>query len=200
MTNKPYSEAASRNAAPILEVLKAEFKDTTSVLEIGSGTGQHAAYLAQKLPHLIWQPSDREQNLAGIEQWVAEQDLKNIKRPLLLDVLDQPTLQSAFDGVYSANTAHIMGVDAVKKMMTLVSKILPTFGKFVLYGPFKDGERFDAESNASFDRSLRQQDPEMGIRSLGFMDDLAVEEGLRRVSTYAMPANNQLLVWQKEST
>ena len=199
MTNKPYSEAASRNAAPILEVLKAEFDVTTSVLEIGSGTGQHAVYLAPRLPHLTWQPSDRKQNLAGIEQWVEEQDSKNIERPLLLDVMEQPLLKSTFDGVYSANTAHIMSVGAVKKMISLVAAILPTFGKFALYGPFTAGGQFDSESNAAFDASLRQQDPAMGIRSLEFLDELAAEAGLQRVSTYAMPANNQLLIWQKAS-
>jgi cyclopropane fatty-acyl-phospholipid synthase-like methyltransferase len=185
---KPYSEACERNRDPILSVLKRVFKNSHCVLEIGSGTGQHAAYFAAELPHLTWQPSDVAEHLAGIRMWDVE--------PIELDV-DKPWPAVNADAVFSANTAHIMSWPQVERLFEGVARILPPGGLFALYGPFNYAGQYTSESNARFDRMLRREDPQSGVRdfedieALGRRCGLAVEEG------NAMPANNRLLVFGK---
>lgn len=197
MSEKPNAPATERNREAILAVLQTEFRDTKSVLEIGSGSGQHAVFFARELPHLTWQSSDRQINHAGINAWVADAGLENVLRPLALDVQETATLSAAYDAVFSANTAHIMSFQAVECMFRIVGSCLSEEGVFCLYGPFNQDGTFSSPSNEKFDASLKAQDAAMGIRDLQDLDALAEANGLRRVRLYAMPANNNLAVWQK---
>lgn len=193
----PDAPATSRNRDPILEVLQAEFSESRDILEIGSGTGQHAVYFAGAMPHLNWQTSDRNENHAAIEAWLDHASLKNVAPPLSLDVLDGPVIAKQYDGVFSANTAHIMSMNAVVAMFALVGSCLTENGRFCLYGPFTIDCEFTSDSNARFDATLRGQEASMGIRDLARIDELAARNGLRRTALYAMPANNFLVTWQR---
>ena len=197
MVDKPFAEYAERNGGPILDVLAGEFAASTRILEIGSGTGQHAARFAAAMPHLTWQTSDLAENHPGITAWVNDANLDNLLAPLHLDVLTAEQSAAAYDGVFSANTAHIMSFDAVTRMFALVGEGLMDRGVFCLYGPFRQGGEFNTESNARFDQTLRSRDPEMGIRDLEDLDALAAENGMQRQRLFAMPANNHIAVWQR---
>ena len=197
MTDKPFSEYAERNGAPILSVLQGEFANCTRVLEIGSGTGQHAVRFAKAMPFLQWQTSDRDENLSGINAWVKDSGLPNLLPPLSIDVLIADVPAESCDAVYSANTAHIMSIEAVQKMFALVGKGLSDGGVFCLYGPFRQGGEFNTPSNAAFHQTLRSQKPEMGIRHLESLDGYARDHDMTRVRLYAMPANNHIAVWHK---
>ncbi len=197
MTAKPDAPATQRNRVPILQVLRDELSGAESVLEIGSGTGQHAVYFASELPHLRWQTSDRDENIGGIKLWVNDSGVPNVLPPLVLDVEEVTAITGRYDAVFSANTAHIMSFRAVEKMFALVGNILLVDGKFCLYGPFNIDGAFTSDSNRAFDESLRSQDEKMGIRDLAALDQLAQSHGMQRSALYAMPANNMLAVWQK---
>lgn len=197
MNRKPEAPATDRNREPILEVLKSEFEHAQSVLEIGSGTGQHAVFFGPELPWLRWQTSDRPENHEGIQTWLLYASVTNVGGPLDLDVEQVDALPDNYDAVFSANTAHIMSFDAVVCMFRLVGKCLVSDGRFCLYGPFKMSGDFTSESNRTFDESLRARDPKMGIRELEDLHDLACVNKLTHIKSYAMPANNMLVVWQK---
>ena len=199
MVEKPFSEAAERNALPILEVLRRELKECSRVLEIGSGTGQHAVHFAAALPYLVWQTSDREENHPAINAWLRDADLGNVRAPLSLDVQRAEIEPQAYDAVYSANTAHIMSYAAVVDMFSKIGEALGPDGVFCLYGPFLLQGNFTSPSNAQFDAGLRARDPLMGIRDLDALDELATSSGLRRSDLYALPANNMLAVWRRAS-
>lgn len=198
MVGTPWSEACERNKEPILSVLRAHFVSPGRVLEIGSGTGQHAAYLAAQLPHLVWQPSDVAQHLPGIQAWVDQAGLINLLSPRALDVAEAPWPVEQLDYVFSANTAHIMAWPQVMAMMAGVGRVLTRDGVFCLYGPFNYGGAYTSESNASFDNWLKARDPESGIRDFEALDALAQRAGLTLVRDHAMPANNRTLVWRKQ--
>jgi len=191
------SAAAERNKRPILEVLQKEFRDARRVLEIGSGTGQHAVFFGAELPHLTWQTSDLPENHAIILQALQDYGPDNVKAPLDLDVEHAEGRTIEADAVFSANTAHIMSIHAVERMFELVGRVLPQDGPFCLYGPFNFSGQFSSDSNARFDASLRERNPSMGIRDLGDLDRFAGASAMSRVRLYAMPANNHIAVWQK---
>jgi cyclopropane fatty-acyl-phospholipid synthase-like methyltransferase len=200
MASKPFSEYAERNSRPILEVLQNEFSSSTRVLEIGSGTGQHAVLFATALPHVVWQTSDLIDNHGGINAWLSDSALPNLLPPLKFDVLDADIAAELYDAVYSANTAHIMGVTAVERMFELVGTALAGGGTFCLYGPFRQNGEFNTASNASFHQNLQSRNPEMGIRDIEDLDGFGRSHELHRVRLYAMPANNHLAVWKKGAT
>jgi hypothetical protein len=150
------------------------------------------------MPKLIWQTSDVKENHAGIHAWLDDAKLPNVLPPLELDVLVNDHPAQNYDAVFAANTAHIMSMAAVEKMFSLVQEVLGPGGLFVLYGPFRENGDFNTASNANFHRSLQQRDPAMGIRHIETLDKLAAAGRMRRLRSYAMPANNQLVVWQKE--
>ena len=200
MISLPSSPACERNKGPILEVLQKELANRRTVLEIGSGTGQHAVHFAAAMPHLVWHTSDLPDNHAGIAAWLAHAQLENTRAPLLLDVqsADLVSLRSlGADAVYSANTAHIMAIEAVQAMFSLVGDLLLAEGVFCLYGPFNFDGRFSSDSNADFDASLRSRDPVMGIRDVEQLDGFGRDAGLIRERLYAMPANNYVAVWRR---
>jgi len=177
-------------------VLERVFADRRLVLEIGSGTGQHAAYFAPALPHLVWQPSDVAEYLAGIRLWTEECAAPNLRAPIELDVeRTWPQLQA--DAVFSANTCHIMSWVQVERMFEGVGRLLPSGGVLALYGPFNYGGRHTAESNARFDAMLRARDPASGLRDYEAIVALARRCALAAVEDNPMPANNRLLVFER---
>jgi SAM-dependent methyltransferase len=193
---KPYSEACERNKGPILAVLQEHFADRREVLEIGSGTGQHAVHFAQGLPHLVWQTADRRDYLSGIRLWLDEAKLSNLRAPFELD-MDGAWPEHRFDAVFTANTLHIMHWPQVEKLFAHLPNISMPGAKLVVYGPFNTGGQFTSASNAAFDTSLRQQDPGMGIRDIEAVDALAAGAGYLKVEDRAMPANNRCVVWTR---
>jgi len=197
--NKPYAEACDRNRGPILSVIEPLFADCKSVLEIGSGTGQHAVYFAARLSHLVWQTSDVKENHADIKAWLDDAKLTNVRDPVLLDVKQKNWPDIKADTVFSANTAHIMDQDGVKAMFSGVGRILPAQGKFVLYGPFNYNKQYTSDSNARFDVWLKARDPQSGIRNFEDLDNLAKAAGMIFIQDYEMPANNRILHWQKKA-
>ncbi len=199
MNPKPFAAATERNSLPILEVIRSEFEHASTVLEIGSGTGQHAVSFGNALNHLFWQTSELIENHAGIHAWLDEEGLPNVRKPIELDVMTADVSPQDYDAVFSANTAHIMSYEAVEKMFSLVGKTLRENGIFCLYGPFRQGGEFNTQSNADFDRSLRERNPEMGIRDLEALDKLGESGGMVRERLYAMPANNSLAVWRNRA-
>ncbi len=200
MTDKPFADYAERNGGPILDVLKNEFSACKNVLEIGSGTGQHAARFARALPGLKWQTSDLDENHEGIRAWVKDSGLANLLPPLSLDVLTADVTAVSRDAVFSANTAHIMSFAAVTRMFALVGRALTGGGIFCLYGPFRQDGQFNTPSNEAFHEELRTRNPDMGVRDIESLDELGNEHGLSRVRLYAMPANNHIAVWEREKT
>ena len=208
----PFSTAADRNKDAIGDALQPWLNSATSVFEFGSGTGQHALYLCQRYPHLKWQPSDLTANLDAIAQRTGEQS--NILAPVECNVLHSDLISgnrstessgtppdavntAQYTFVYSANTAHIMSVDAVANMIACASVLLAPTGGFALYGPFRYGSEPMTESNHRFDNMLRQQDAAMGIRDKFELDRVAMESGLAATDDLSMPSNNRILIWQK---
>ena len=198
----PDAPSCERNREPILEQLRRLLADSRRVLEIGSGTGQHAVYFAPRLPHLSWQTSDRAENLPGIRAWLAERPADNLPEPLELDVTgDWPPLEA--DTIFTANTLHIMSAEAVQTLFRKLPRILEAGGRLVAYGPVKINGGFigpdTGASNAEFDLWLKQRDPASGIRDLEWLDELAHNVGLVREELNYLPANNQLLVWRSKT-
>lgn len=197
MPAKPRAPACDRNRDPILAVLRAHFAERRRVLEIGSGTGQHAVYFAGAMPWLEWQASDVEGNLPGIRAWLDDAGLANTPAPLALDVLEPwPPVEA--DAVFTANTLHIMGWAGVEAFFDGVGRVLSGVpgGTLVAYGPFNYGGAYTSDSNREFDGWLKARDPQSRIRDFGAVDSLAGAAGLRLVADVAMPANNRCLVWR----
>lgn len=193
---KPFSEACEENKEPILAVIEPLFRECKNVLEVGSGTGQHAVHFAAQMPHLVWHTSDVAEHHAGIRLWLEEAGLPNIRPPLRLDVVRDPWPELTVDAVYSANTVHIMGWPEVEAFFTGVGRLLPEGGLFVLYGPFNYGGEYTSESNARFDKWLKMRDPQSGIRDFDDLNQLAEAAGMRFQRDYEMPVNNRTLVWR----
>lgn len=193
---RPFSQACENNKGPILSILTSAFSPCKQVLEIGSGTGQHAVHFAANLPKLKWQPSDVADNLPIVNTWLADYSGKNMLPARALDVEDLHW-PSGFDAVFSANTAHIMPWQTTETMLRKVAEALPLYGVFALYGPFNYGGRFTSESNAQFDLWLKDRAPHQGIRDFEKVNGLAEAGGLVLICDHQMPANNRLLVWKK---
>lgn len=196
---RPYSEACERNQAPILAQLQVLFADRQRVLEIASGTGQHAVYFGRALPHLSWQTSDLLPNHAGINDWLAEANLPNVLPPLVLDVNAPIWPVAEVDAIFNANTIHIVSWPAVGHMFAGIGRILQAGGILCLYGPYNYGGAFTSDSNANFDGWLKARDPLSGIRDFEAVNQLAAEQGLTLLKDIAMPSNNRLLAWRKSA-
>ncbi|AXS40908.1 DUF938 domain-containing protein [Breoghania sp. L-A4] len=193
----PSSQAAENNKEPIAGVLRDAFANVNTVLEIASGTGQHAVHMAIRMPHLTWQPTDLEPNLPGLEARFAREPRGNIRPPLLLDIGDQPWPVESTEAVFTANSLHIVSWPLVEAFFKGVGRVLAPGGMLAVYGPFKYGGAFTTPSNAQFDAYLRSRDPQAGIRDIEAVDALAKAQELELVADHAMPANNQLLVWKR---
>lgn len=197
MMTKPFAESCEQNKEPILAVIGPLFRDCHNVLEIGSGTGQHAVHFAANLPHLVWHTSDVAENHPGIRLWLDEAGLPNTRQPLQLHVMHDAWPDMAVDAVFSANTAHIMGWLEVEALFAGVGKLLPTGGLFALYGPFNYGGYYTSESNERFDQWLKMRNPRYGIRDVDDLKRLASAAGMGLLQDFEMPVNNRLLVWRK---
>lgn len=197
MSGKRHSAACERNREPILAVLRGFFADRRRVLEIGSGTGQHAVHFAAAMPHLVWQGSDRAASLPGIRAWLEEAALANTPPPLELDVAGADWPPGPFDAVFSANTLHIMAWPEVEALFARLPAVTGAGAKLAIYGPFNHEGRFTSASNAEFDASLKARAPHMGIRDAAAVDRLAAAAGFHLVEDVAMPANNRLRLWQR---
>ncbi|MEM8843537.1 MAG: DUF938 domain-containing protein [Pseudomonadota bacterium] len=194
--SKPFAPAAEQNREPILDVLKTEFSQAKSVLEIGSGTGQHAVHFATNLPYLTWHCSDKKEMLAGINIWINEFKLANTPLAIELDVCDDWPTQN-FDSAYGANIAHIMHSNEIEAMFQGLNKVLNQDAVFCLYGPFNIDGQYTSESNQRFDLWLKEMDPESCIRDKAFLDNLAIASNLKPMNSYQMPSNNLILCWKK---
>ena len=194
---KQYSQACDENRDPILSIIGEVFSNAHNILEIGSGTGQHAVYFARRLPHLSWQPSDLPENHASINAWRDEAGLENVLPPIELDVTAATWPDGEYDGLFSANTAHIMSWVVVQSMFSGFGKLLQPGAHCCLYGPFNYGGSFTSDSNRKFDAWLKDRDPASGIRDLEALADLATANGFKLEADNEMPVNNRLLVWKK---
>lgn len=193
----PYSQACENNKSPILQALTTAFKDVHKVLEIGGGTGQHAAYFAHHLPHLQWQSSDQSEYLPGLAAQIAAANLNNLPPPVPFNVnADEPPF-TGFDGIFSANTLHIMAPPSVERFFAWLPRICSVQTRLAIYGPFKYDGNFTSESNARFNHSLQQRDPAMGIRDIEWVTELAAAQGFTLDTDLNMPANNQLLLFSR---
>jgi hypothetical protein len=197
MIQKPFSQSCENNKDPILQVISTVFCHPTTVWEIGSGTGQHACYFAINLPHIKWQPTDRTENIHGIEMWIKETNTPNLNHPLILDVTDDRWPSSNIEALFTANTLHIMSWDEVKTCFARLAEHLRTKALVCIYGPFNYNGTYTSESNARFDQWLKNQNPLSAIRNFEDILFLATINGFSLKNDFAMPTNNHLLVFQK---
>ena len=193
---KQYSSSCVQNQEPILKIIKPLLLEKHTVLEVGSGTGQHAVFFAGQMPHLNWQASDQAQYLSSINAWADEAKLNNTPPAINLDVTQAwPALE--FDVIFSANTTHIMSWEMVVDFFQGVGESLGENGLFILYGPFNYHEQYTSQSNADFDMWLKNRDPNSAIRHFEALMELAKQAELTLLKDYEMPANNRILCWQK---
>lgn len=198
--NKPFSQACENNKRPILTFLQDIFANKNHILEIGSGTGQHASFFGQNLPNLTWQTSDLLINHQGINLWLDEKSCTNILKPIVIDLnkpWNIPKSNQPFDGLYTANTLHIISWPLVIKFFDGISQNLASSASVCIYGPFNYDGKFTSESNANFDVWLKERDENSGIRDIEAILALAELAGLKLTDDHAMPANNRLLVFSK---
>jgi hypothetical protein len=194
---KPHSPSCDRNQAPIRDALIRHFSERRRILEIGSGTGQHAVFFAPAFPDAMWQTSDRDENLPGIRMWLDDAALPNTPPPIELDVRG-PWPKGRYDAVFTANTLHIMGWPEVQLLFAALDGVLDQRNAMLaVYGPFNYGGQFTSDSNRSFDAWLKDRSAASGIRDFEAVDALATSIGLRLVEDCAMPANNRMLVWKR---
>jgi len=195
---KPYSQACENNKDPILHKIKDIFLESKTVWEIGSGTGQHACYFAQNLPHLYWQATDRKENLAGINAWLDEASLVNVGRSVALNVSDEPWPCEEIEALFTANTLHIMSWQEVERFFIGLSKHLSKGAVVCIYGPFNYNGDYTSSSNEQFDKSLRARDSRSGLRDFEAIVELAKSTKLMINDDFDMPANNRLLVFRNQ--
>jgi SAM-dependent methyltransferase len=192
---KPFAESCEINKHPILEVLKDVFAKRERVLEIASGTGQHAVHFGRNLPHLTWQTSELKTNHDGIMTWLDEANLANVLAPLSMDVDDESWPVSTYDAIFNANTVHIISWPQVESLFAHIARAIEPGGCVCFYGPYNYGGKFTSESNARFDEWLKSRDPKSGVRDFEAVNRLAAAHGLELVNDIEMPINNRTLVW-----
>jgi len=193
---KPYSQACENNKSYILDILNNAFANCSNVLEVGSGTGQHGVHFAKNLTHLTWQTSDLIENHQGINLCIDDEPSDNLKRPLELD-FSKPWPVKIVDGIFTANTLHIVSSPLVESFFKGVGRHLADNGILCIYGPFKYDGEFTSPSNAQFDLWLKNIDFNRGIRDIESIISLAKKEGLLLINDVDMPANNQMLVFKR---
>ncbi|HEY2465732.1 MAG TPA: DUF938 domain-containing protein [Steroidobacteraceae bacterium] len=193
----PFSEACERNKGPILEVLRAALAERSQVLEIGSGTGQHAVHFAAHLTHLTWHPTEQLAYLADLASRVRLEGTRNLRQPTVLDVKQSLWPLRSVDAIFSANTLHIMGWAEVEAMFRGIDAVLAPHGVVCIYGPFRYAGRYTSDSNRDFDLMLKDRDPLSGLRDLTDLGTLAERHALRLRADHDLPANNRLLVFDR---
>jgi hypothetical protein len=199
MNQRPFSQACENNKQPILAELREEFAAVEGVLELASGTGQHACYFAAALPVSRWQMTDLAENLSGLEAWRADYSGSNLPPALALDVCQAEWGVEIPDAIFTANSLHIMPWLAVERLFDYLGKHAPIRNRLCIYGPFNYGGEYTSDSNARFDEWLAQRNAGSAIRDFEAVDALAAAAGYRLQADHAMPANNRLLVWHRLS-
>jgi len=192
----PHSDACDRNKGPILEILRREFADCTHVLEIGSGTGQHAVHFATAMPGLVWQPSEVAEAMPALRKRIFNEGPSNLRAPVVIDVAQSPWDVRKVDGIFTANTLHIMHWPQVEAFFAGLPAVSKPGTVLAIYGPFRYAGEYTSGSNESFDAMLRARDPGSGIRDFEAVDALARAAGFTLLADHRMPANNQMLVWK----
>ena len=196
--NKPFSESSEQNKTVIFETIEPFLVDGLKVLEIGSGTGQHAVYFASMVPGIVWQTTDLAENLAAIKSWIDDSGLPNLPEPRELDV-SSAWMNETYDLLFSANTFHIMNQDQVEQCLKRCTSCLKQKGNLIVYGPFNYHGSYTSVSNEQFDGWLKSRDSQSGIKHFEWINELANRSGLHLVNDIAMPANNRILIWQSET-
>jgi cyclopropane fatty-acyl-phospholipid synthase-like methyltransferase len=194
----PFSAACERNKDPILEVLRVRFAGRAQVLEIGSGTGQHAVHFARALNYLTWHPTEQLTYLPDLSERVKLEGPQNLRTPTLLDVHQAVWPLRSVDAVFTANTLHIMSWPEVMALFRGVGAVLAPGGVLGVYGPFRYQGRYTSDSNREFDQMLQERDPDSGLRDIQEVTVLAEQYGLRLAADHDLPANNRLLIFTKE--
>jgi len=194
--NKPFSQSADNNKEPILKQLQRELSAGQVVLEIGSGTGQHACFFASAFPEVLWQATELEHNIPTIRQWMSEHQRKNLLDAKTLDINDHPWPTTTADVCYTCNTFHIVSMDSVCSIFTGSKAVLKNSGKLCVYGPFSINGKHISPSNQQFDEYLRASDRASGVRDLTELDEIAQRSGFNPCRYTAMPANNFFVVWE----
>ena len=197
----PFSGACERNKDVILDVISPYLNKAKTVLEIGSGTAQHAIYFAQNTPHIVWQTSDQIEYLEGINAQLQNTNIDNVQRPYELDVNQTQWIenQQRFDLIYTANTFHIMSWSDVCAFFNGLNSAVNKNAVLIVYGPFKYSGNFTSASNQVFDQTLRSRECGSAIRNFEAVDELAKEQGFELIKDHPMPANNQCLIWKREA-
>jgi SAM-dependent methyltransferase len=195
---KQSSPSCERNKEPILAVLREILAVPGLVLEIGSGSGQHAVHFARGLPHVEWQPTDVADNLPGISAWRDEAGLANLHEPLVLDLFSDRWPVAVAQAVVCINTIHIVSWEAVERLFAGVGRLLKPGGTMYVYGPYRYADRPLEPSNEEFDRWLKARDAASGVRLFEDVNRLAGQNGLMLAGDRAMPANNRSIWWLKK--
>ncbi len=196
---KRHAPATARNSQPLAEVLARELPASGTVLEIASGSGEHAVFMARRFPALDWQPSDRDaEALASVDAWAAEARLANLRPAIALDAAAPDWPNVSADALLCVNMVHISPWDAAVGLFAGAGRVLGSGAPLVLYGPLVEPDVETAASNHAFDQSLRQRDPAWGLRSTADLDRLAAGHGMTRTARCAMPANNLVLVYRRD--
>lgn len=195
---KRHAPATARNSTALAQVLGQELPDTGRVLEIASGSGEHALFMARRFMTLVWQPSDIDpEALASIDAWSSEAGLQNLERAIALDAADPAWSMEGVDAILCVNMIHISPIAATEGLFAGAARTLASGAPLILYGPFFEEDTVTAPSNIAFDESLRERNSEWGLRQVGWLDTLAGKNGLSRSARHEMPANNLVLVYRK---
>ena len=196
--NKPFSQSCVENQEVILNAISSYLKKDTRVLEIGSGTGQHAVYFSSNFPRLCWQTSDLAEYLPGINAWIEEANLPNLTQAVELDVCAHWP-ENKYDVIFSANTFHIMNQAQVRQCMRRCVNCMEPEACLIIYGPFNYNGSYTSTSNENFDHWLKYRDPESGIKHFEWVNQLAQDMNMQLVDDIEMPANNRILIWKNET-
>ena len=193
----PFSAASERNKFTILQVLKKYLSSARSVLEIGSGTGQHCIYFARELPHLLWHPSDLTENISTIQLRSEEYPSENLLPPLVIEIGKDEIPSGGFDAIFTANTMHILSNELCLKLFQESASALDKNGLLIIYGPFHYNGRATGEGNAIFDRNLKRMGQDMGIKDIDQIIHWASENNFVLLDDHDMPVDNRTLVFSK---
>lgn len=194
---KPYADAAEENKTVVLPLIERYLAGCSSVLELGSGTGQQIVFFASQHPEVQWQASDLPINLPGIQAWIDEAGLSNLPKAVALDVAQPAWPVGPQHLVYTSNTLHIMSKDHVRLLFDRLGSVMSDGAHLLVYGPFRFADQPFAESNARFDLYLKERDPRSGIRDFDEICTFAGNNGLAHQETIPLPHNNHMLIFQR---
>ena len=191
-----FSDACERNKIPILKVLNEEL-DSGTVLEIGSGTGQHSVFFSKEIPSIKWYPSDTISNFESLNAFVTNYQNNNLQTPFVIDITQDQWIDFKVDYVFTSNTFHIINNALLTYFFYQCSKVMKSNGKLIIYGPFKFDNQFNSPSNQTFDELLKESDSFSGLKNFEEIVSIALKFDFKFSKKYEMPANNNILVFKK---